>query len=71
MNPRIMDTERNETKRIVDKARLTIKRITTTASNETKRTILERTNDENENEKEDAQPPRVRRTKNRMPNLQG
>ena len=36
MNTSIMDTSRNETKRIVDTARLMITRIMTTARNETK-----------------------------------
>ena len=71
MNTRIMDTARNETKRIVDTARLMITRIMTTARNETKRTRPKQTNDENENDKEDAQPPRVRQTKKKSPNLQG
>jgi len=56
-------TARNETKRIVDTARLMITRILTKARNETKRTRPEITNNENANYKEDAQPPRVRRTK--------
>ena len=71
MNTRIMDTARNETKRIVDTSRLMITRIITTARNKMKQTRPERTNDENENDKEDDQPPRVRRTTKKMPNLQG
>ena len=48
MNTRIMDTERNKTKRIVDTARLMITRIMTTARNKMKRLRPERTNDESE-----------------------